>query len=189
MDSKTNNNPNKLRGNAMIALRAYIYALTARDGKRAEDEVYRYEINDAANSARILVTATGATAEGYERSLDEWSRDGKKIRLAFIGLKDAKIVLDDEAKQSKGAVTYTRYSLDVLAGVATISRNGENIEGKPATIDEWAKIGRDIEKPMFEALKAAQQFGSADGEREYREKMIARGIIRKPREDNGRTSA
>lgn len=177
------NNTNKVRGNAMQSLRAFIHALTIRDGKADGQERYRYEINDAAGTARIFDVASGQTVDGFERSLDDWAKEGRKVRLAFIGLWDAKIALDEEARQAGGNVKYVRFALNVLNGEAVITRNGENVEGKPTTIDEWAKIGREVEKPLFESLKAAQEYGSEAGVRETREKMIARRIIRAPRED------
>lgn len=178
----TTNSPAKLRGNAIIALRAFIKALELKDGDQKSTERYRYEIPENGNTARIFETATGATVEGFERTLEEWAKDGKKIRLAFIGLKDAKIALDEETDKAQG-VSYVRYTLNAITGEAFLSRNTTQLEGKPVTIEEWAKLGREVEKPLFESLKAAQDYGSESGEKDARDKMIARGIIRAPRDE------
>jgi len=185
MDSKTNN-PGKLTGAAIIALRATIKALEMNAGQQRSTGQYRYEISkptgpNQAVTARIYEVATGADVEGYNKPLEEWAKLGKKVRLAFVGLKDAKIALEERPEQDT-EVAYVRFTLNSISGSATLSKNGNLVEGKPTTIDEWAKIGREVEKPLFESLKMAQEYGSENGIRETRAKMIARGIIRAPRE-------
>lgn len=181
MNNPKSTNTAKLRGFAIIALRAFIKALEMKDGENKSTGRYRYEIPENGTTARILVEATGETVPGFERSLEEWAKDGRRIRLAFIGLKDAKIALDEQARQAR-EVGYARYTLNALTGEAYLDRNGSRLTDKPSTIDEWAKIGRDVEQPLFESLKAAHEWGSENGVRETREKMIARGIIRAPRD-------
>ncbi len=175
-------NSGKLTGFAIIALRAYIKALELNAGKAKSDGEYRYEIPKTqapgqAPTARIYAQATGQTVEGCDKPLEDWAKDGKQIRLAFIGLKDAKMQL--EAQTSKP--TKVRYTLNAITGEACITVDGERLADKPVTIAEWAKAGREVEKPLFESLKAAQEWGSADGEAETKAKMIALGIIRAPR--------
>lgn len=193
------NNPAKLRGTAIIALRAFIKALEMADGED-HTERYRYEFMDDGTKARIFVTATGETVADHCRPLEEWAKVGKQVRLAFIGLKDAKIELDEEAKEAPGT-GYARYTLNVVTGGAYIERKGERLgevparlqaryelikvqlPGMPATIEDWARVGREVEKPLFEELKQVSGFGAQYAE-SARAKMIARGIIRAPRTDD-----
>jgi len=180
--SNQTKNAGKLTGFAIIALRATIKALELNSGQSRSNGEYRYEIPkqtspDQTLTARIYRVATGEDVEGFNLSLEEWAKSGKQIRLAFIGLKSEKINLEDGEAKS-GSV---RYTLNAISGQASLSRNGTPISDKPTTIADWAKIGRDVEKPLFESLKAAQEYGSKDGEEEARAKMIALGIIRDPR--------
>lgn len=196
---ETKNNTAKLRGFAIKALKAFVKALEMKDGEQKSSGRYRYEIPEQGTTARIYVTETGETVPGFERSLEEWAKDGKRIRLAFIGLLDAKIALDEQARQAREA-GYARYTLNAITGEAYISRNGArvselpdtqqkllspsvNANPVPETIDGWALIGRPVEQYYFEGLKAAQDYGSENGVAEYREKMIARGIIRDPQRE------
>lgn len=184
--NREKDNSSKLRGRAMQALRAFIKALEMKDGESKSSGRYRYEIPEGGTTARIYVVATGEDVPGYNRPLEEWANQGKQIRLAFIGLKDAQIVLNGEASAPRGDQS-VRYRLNAITGEATLSTNGGDlVADKPTTIEGWARIGREVEKPLFEALTAAQEFQSEDGVRETREKMIARGIIRDP---NRRKSA
>jgi len=200
MDTQKTSNTAKLRGFAIKALKAFVKALEMKDGEQKSTGRYRYEIPENGTTARIYVTETGETVPGFERTLDEWAADGKRIRLAFIGLLDAKIALDDQARQAREG-GYARYTLNAITGEAYVSRNGAriselpdtqkqllareqgNAQAAPETIDGWALIGRPVEKYYFEGLKAAQDYGSENGVAEYREKMIARGIIRDPQRD------
>lgn len=195
--NKNNGKNGKLTGFAITALRAYIKALELNKGQFRSKGEYRYELPKPGNpdpkaTARIFVVATNETVEGYEKPLDEWIKPGKQIRLAFIGLRQAKIALDEQA----GKPVNVRYSLNAITGEASLTTRGEPLPDKPTTIAEWAKIGRDVEQPLFDALKKAQEslraavdYGSEDGQRdarkeieELRAKMIACGVIRDPRQ-------
>jgi len=190
----------KLVGRAIVALRATIKALEMASGHfQRSTGRYRYEIANDRSSARIVDAANGnEPVEGQERTLEEWADEGKAVRLAFIGLKDAKLKLEAEL-QSSGKPGYVRFTLDILQGRAFLSRNGEvlttppqemrpwddlGLGELPQDIETWAKIGRKVEKPLFESLKAAQEWGSASGMAETREKMIQLGIIRAPRQQD-----
>jgi hypothetical protein len=176
-----NKNNGKLTGFAIIALRATIKALELNAGQTRSAGEYRYEIPkvsaDEAPTARIYTVANGEDVAGYNKSLDEWAKSGKQIRLAFIGLKSEKISLEDGENKPNSV----RYTLNAITGEAYLTCNGTPVSGKPTTVADWSKVGRDVEKPLFESLKAAQEYGSKDGEEEARAKMIALGIIRDPR--------
>lgn len=179
MSSQTRN-IGKLTGFAIIALRATIKAIELNAGQNRSNGEYRYDIPKAGNgevpTAKIFRVDNGQVVDGCEKALEEWAKDGKQIRLAFIGLKSEKIAL--EQSEDCGSV---RYTLNALTGEAYLTSDGEKLAGKPNTIEEWAKVGREVEKPLFESLKAAQDYGSKDGEEETRAKMVALGIIRDPR--------
>jgi hypothetical protein len=204
--------PAKLVGFAIIALRANVKALDMQSGSRKSTERFRYDIAKDRSVARIIDTnvafdaslaseqfdksSSNQVVAGTEKSLEEWARPGKAIRLAKIGLIDTKIVLEDDASRASETV-YVRYTYNCMTGEAFLDKNGtrlteipESVKENftkhgfttlPSTIEEWAKVGREVEKLLFESLKAAQEYGSKDGEKDTRAKMIVRGVIREPR--------
>jgi hypothetical protein len=181
--SSQNKTSGKLTGFAIIALRATIKALELNAGQNRSNGEYRYEIPRTTSpeqpvTARIYRVADGKDVEGYNRSLDEWAKAGKQIRLAFIGLKSEKLDLEDGDDQ----IGSVRFTLNAINGQAYLTVDGDRVSGKPETIADWSKLGRDVEKPLFESLKAAQEYGSKDGEQQARDRMIALGIIRDPRQ-------
>jgi hypothetical protein len=217
MNSKNNSAPKKLDpaklvGFAIIALRAQVKALDMQNGSRKSTERFRYDIAKDRSAARIIDTqiAIDETAKteqweksssnqvvpGTEKTLEDWARPGKAIRLAKIGLIDTKITLEDEAARASDTA-YVRYTYNCMSGEAFLDRNGtrlteipesvkehftkHGLTSLPSTIEDWAKVGREVEKILFESLKAAQDYGSKDGEKDTRAKMIARGVIREPR--------
>lgn len=188
--------PAKLVGFAIIALRANVKALDMQSGSRKSTERFRYDIAKDRSAARIIDTtiafdenqkteqweksSANQVVTGTEKSLEEWARPGKSIRLAKIGLLDTKIAMEDEANRASEAV-FVRYTYNCVTGEAYLEKNGSRLTDKPSTIEEWAKIGREVEKGLFEGLKAAQDYGSQDGIADFRARMIARGVIREPR--------
>ncbi len=202
----------KLVGPAIIALRANIKALEDGSTHKKGEERFRYEIAADRSEARIVDTTITAAAKeqadkwanssdnqvvpGSQKPLAEYATSGRPLRLCKIGLLDRKLALEESAKRA-GETAYIRYSYNATTGAAGLTRNGNPITELPAptkenpnatiaaptTVEGWAKLGREVEKGLFECLKMAQDYGSQDGVNETRAKMIARGVIRERREE------
>jgi hypothetical protein len=161
-------------GFAIHGLRAHIKALELSQGKSESKNEYRYEIASDRNSARVVRSEDQTEVEGTNRVLAEWASIGKEARAGLIGLKAEK-----DALRTKGE--HVKYSLDVLTQEAYLSQNGQRLEGHPQSIADWAKKGYDVERKMFESLKAAVEYGIEDVEASVRQEMIRLGIFREPR--------
>ena len=169
----------KLTGFAIVALRATIKALELNVGQTKSKGEYRYEIirSDSTGelaSACIYRVEDAQEVEGCNRSLSDWARAGKEVRLALIGLTAEKFKLES----GDGAPWNVFYKLNVISGEARLTCGGVAVNGMPSDIAGWAAIGLAVEKPLFESLKAAQECSSAQGVQEVRQKMIKLGIIR-----------
>lgn len=161
-------------GFAIHGLRAYIKALELSQGVIESKNEYRYEIAADRNSARVVRSAEQVEIEGTNRPLADWAGIGKEARAGLIGLKAEKDIL-------RGKGEHVKYSLNVLTQEAYLSSGWERLEGYPQSIGEWAKRGHEVERKMFESLKAASEHGIEDVEAIIRKDMIRLGIFREPR--------
>ncbi|HEY9775951.1 MAG TPA: hypothetical protein V6C81_19465 [Planktothrix sp.] len=171
---ETRNTKQKEVGFAIHGLRAYIKALELANGVRVSKNEFRYEIAQDRLSARIVVSADQTEVEGTNRQLTEWSLLGKQARLGLIGLRSEK----EQALQSGDHVQYT---LNVISQEAFLSKNGTRVEEKPQSIEEWAKVGREVEKRLFESLNGALEYNCDDAAKTVRAEMLKLGVIRERR--------
>jgi hypothetical protein len=85
------------------------------------------------------------------------------------------------------------FDLNVITGEAGLTRDGERISklpvsgsdelmDAPTTIEGWAELGRSVEKPLFEQLKAAREWGIKDAEQKVWDEMVELGIVREKNE-------
>ncbi len=92
------------------------------------------------------------------------------------------------------------FELNVITGVAGLTRDGETItqlpasggegfEDAPTTIEGWAELGRSVEKPLFEQLKAARDWSLPDAEKKVWDEMVELGIVREKGETDSTTQA
>lgn len=195
---ETRNTNQKDVGFAIHGLRAYIKALELAKNVRVSQSEFAYQIGEDRTSARIgsrfsespaaeasktfeLNGHTYVEVDGTSRSLSEWVKVGKQARLGLIGLKAAK-------EELKEAGDHVQFTLNVLTGEAFLSRAGGRLEDRPATIDEWAKAGRTVEKGLFESLKAAQDYHADSAAAEVKAKMVRLGVIREPKTANDQSA-
>jgi hypothetical protein len=178
---ETRNTKQKEVGFAIHGLRAHIKALELANGVRVSKNEYRYEIAADRLTARIVVTADQSEVEGTSRPLADWSKLGKQARLGLIGLRS-------EKEKSHQAGDHVQYTLNVVTGEAYLSKNGVRVEDKPQTIEEWAKLGREVEKLLFESLNGALEYNCDDAAKTVRAEMIRLGVIRERRADAGSSS-
>jgi len=150
METRNTPNPSKDKGFAIRGLKAYIKSLELAEGSRISQRKYRYEIAEDGLSARITTAADSAEVEGTNKSISDWAAIGRPARLGLIGLRAKR----EELMETGARVLYT---LDVRTGEACLTSNGEPVAELPTTIEEWAKIGREVEKPLYDALKRHQQ--------------------------------
>lgn len=161
----------KTKGKAIKGLKAWIKALEMQEGSRKSQGKYRYEIAEDGSTARIFTAADQATVEGTEKPLSEWAAVGVPARHALIGLRHTKESLEQQGPR-------VLYTLNVLTGEANISRDGTVLEDQPTTIEEWAKLGQEIEKREFDSLKAAKDYAHQGAVDFVLNNMVRWGIIR-----------
>lgn len=171
----------KSKGKAIKGLKVYIKALELGEGNRVSKQKYRYEIAEDGSTARVFTAADGVTVEGTDRPLNEWAKIGSQARHALIGLRFTKEKLDREA----GRVLYT---LNVITEEANITRRGELVEGQPTTIEEWAKLGKEIERREFDSKKAAEDYNNQEAVDFVLANMVRWGIIRALPQDESKAS-
>ncbi|HEY9711900.1 MAG TPA: hypothetical protein V6C72_00430 [Chroococcales cyanobacterium] len=174
------NSNRKLAGAAINGLRPYIKALELAAGITKSANDYRYVISEDRQTAKIICNPAPGSDKphdqwvevaGTEKSLSDWAALGKRVRHAFIGLKSVK---DDLRLDG----VYVQFTLNVLTNEAFLAQNGERLADRPQTIDEWARLGRPIEKAQFESLNAAIDYNLEDAAKEVRAKMVRLGIFR-----------
>jgi len=187
------NNIQKLKGFTIRALKCYIKALELGDGVRVSQRSFRYELSADGTTARIIRTADGSEVEGTNRSIEDWAKVGKPARLGLIGLKAKKRDLREQGAR-------VMFELNVITGVAGLTRDGETItqlptaggegvEDAPTTIEGWAELGRSVEKPLFEQLKAAREWSLPEAEKKVWDEMVELGIVREKGETDSSTQA
>jgi len=210
--SANNWSNSKLRGKAIAGVRAAIKEKEMElqsAGDRTARNRYRYQLGREDGQAWAVDSRTGQELPGFRKTLQEWADLGGLVRLAFIGLRFHKRELLTSLRSSRDG-SRVRYTLKALSGEACLEKNSQLVDGFPITIDEWSKIGRQIEQPRFERLKqlqdelsnaneklrAAQDWGSQAGISESNTEIAAiaaqiealklecieLGIIREPRE-------
>lgn len=179
----TSNLARKLVGHAIHGLRPYIKALEIAKGDHVSQGEFRYQISEDHGSARIIRNPVlGAetplsqwlTVEGTERSIADWAEVGKQARLAFIGLKATKEKLRLEND-------HVQFTLNVITGVAHVSRRGEVLTEYPTTISAWAPVGREVEIRYFESYNAALDWNNPAAAAGVRATMEKLGILRSER--------
>lgn len=187
------NNIQKLKGFTIRALKCHIKALELGEGVRVSQRAFRYELSADGLTARIIRTADGSEVEGTKRSIEEWAKVGKPARLGLIGLKAKKRDLREQGAR-------VMFDLNVITGEAGLTRDGERISklpvsgsdeliDAPTTIEGWAELGRSVEKPLFEQLKAAREWGLKDAEKKVWDEMVELGIVREKGETEGSVQA
>lgn len=181
MDTRKDNNK-KEKGAAIRGAKAFIKALELNDGVRISVRAYRYELHTDGTMLRIIRTADRSEVDGTNKTVAEWAKIGRPARLGLIGLRDKKETLREQGDR-------VIYRLNVISGEAYLSRNGERLTEYPQTIEEWAKIGREVEKPFFDSLNAAREYKNAEAEAKVWADMVLRGIVRPKPEDIGRPVA
>ncbi len=187
------NNIQKLKGFTIRALKCHIKALELGESVRVSQRKYRYELSADGLTARVIRTADGSEVEGTKRTIEEWAKVGKPARLGLIGLKAKKRDLREQGAR-------VMFDLNVITGEAGLTRDGERISklpvpgsdeliDAPTTIEGWAELGRSVEKPLFEQLKAAREWGLKDAEKKVWDEMVELGIVREKGESDGSVQA
>lgn len=168
----------KEKGFMIFGLKSWIKALEMAEGQKKSAGKYRYVVDGDATVGKIVLSADGSVVAGTERSRQEWSNVGKPARLASIALRATKDDLEQTASER------IEYHFNVITGEAYLTAGGERLSGDhPATVSDWAKLGRPIEQALFQQLNAARDYGNSNAEEVTRAKMIKYGVIRKPRAD------
>lgn len=170
----------KEKGFMIFGLKSHIKALEMAEGQKKSVGKYRYVIDAEATSGKVVLASDGSTVDGTERTRSEWSAVGRPARLASIALRATK----DDVEQSTQA--RVEYHFNVISGEAYLTVAGERLDNVgdivcPATISDWARLGRPIEQALFQQLNAARDYGNTSAEEITRAKMIKYGVIRKPR--------
>ncbi len=171
----------KMKGQAIQGLKAWIKALEIAENDRVSKNKYRYQIAEDGSTANIFLTADGSIVDGSLRSLADWAKIGAPSRLGLIALRFTK----DELEQGGDRVEYT---LNVITGEAYLSRRGVRIEDKPQTVAGWAELGRPIEKRFFQSYNMALEFNNKEAAELERARMIKYGIFRPRKNEGGKDS-
>jgi hypothetical protein len=190
---ESTNNIQKLKGFTIRALKCYIKALELGEGVRVSQRAFRYELSADGLTARVIRTADGSEVEGTKRTIEDWAKVGKPARLGLIGLKAKKRDLREQGAR-------VMFDLNVISGEAGLTRDGERITklpvpgseeqiDAPTTIEGWAELGRSVEKPLFEQLKAAREWGLKDAEKKVWDEMVELGIVREKGDTDGSVQA
>jgi hypothetical protein len=185
-------------GAAHHALRAYVFACNQRvdDGT-----VHRYQV--LPGSAAIINQNEEVL---HEAPLHVWAQSGRTIRSALVGLKYMADRLE-HASALGGRFRPARLALDALADTASINFAGMQLtrdelrsrahelwlsEGairlldqltneEFATVEGWARLGRQLELDFFFALQGAETYGLEAAALAERERGYRIGTICRPR--------